>query len=168
MAIAAFAADPDVRIEDGVLTNSKANYYFTLPERWTVKDSPDAQHLTVYLPDSTASVTLLYDLARSDGNPISLALVSALGPGSDFTPDNAGTPSRLGGQMAIELRGARTGRDGGKERVRCIATERGKYTLTITSAVSEAESKAADSQIDQVIRSFAFGKPPRKRGNGAG
>jgi len=163
LAIAAFATDRDVRIEEGILINAKAGYYFTLPAGWAVKDSPDYQHLTVYLPGSTATVTLRYDLARKDGNPLALALVSALGPESDFKPDNAGGLSRLGGQIAIELRGARTGKDGEKEKVRCLATERDEYTLTLTSTVSEAERQTIDAHIDQMVRTFTFGKPPKKR-----
>jgi len=164
IAISGFAADPDVQVEDRLVVNTKANYHFTLPTDWVVKDPIDYQHLTLCLPGSTVTVTLRYDLASEDGNPLVMALVSALGAEtSDFRPDGLAGISHLGGQVAVELRGMRTGKVGGKEKVRFLATERDEYTLTITSAVAEDEAQKADGQIDQIVRTFAFGKPPKKK-----
>jgi hypothetical protein len=156
------ANDVDVRIEGGLLINSKANYYFVLPSEWAVKDTSDWQHLTVIHASTGATVTLRYDLAQSGGNPLSLALVSALGPGSDFKPDKTGGAARLGGQLAIELSGARTGKDGAKERLRCLVTEVDKYTLSLTSVVADVAAQKVGEQIDQIIETLKFGKPPKK------
>ena len=159
----ASASDVDVRIENGVLVNPKANYYFALPIEWTVKDISDWQHLTVVHPGSGAAVTVRYEVARSDGNPLSLALVSALGPeSSDFKPDKVG-PARVGGQVAFDTQGARTGKDGVKERVRCLVTEVDAFTLSLTSTAAVTTPATVGEQIDRIITSFKFGKPTRKR-----
>lgn len=158
----ALAGDVDVRIEDGLVINSKANYYFALPPEWALKHTSDWQHLTIFHSGSGATVTLLYELARSDGNPLSLALVSALGPESDFEPDKMGA-ARLGGQLAMELWGARTGKDGTRERLRCLVTEVDKYTLSLTSVVADAAPQKVGGQIDRMIETLKFGKPPKRR-----
>jgi hypothetical protein len=158
----ALAGQIEVRIEDGLLINSNANYYLALPPEWAVKDASNWQHVIIVQQDSGATITLLYELARSDGNPLSLALASALGPESDFKPDKTGA-ARLGGQLAMELRGARTGKDGTRERLRCLVTEVDKHTLSLTSVVADAASQKVSGQIDQIIETLKFGKPRNSR-----
>ena len=149
-----------VRIEGGLLINSQANYSFTVPPEWVLRDGRDYKTVEVFHPASGSIFSVDYERKRTDGNPLSQALAfSVHSPARDWRPEKTGT-AKIAGHTAFEAQGTRT-RDGTKERVRYLVTEVGDYTYLLVSAVPEAAIKKRRPEIDTIIQTFSFGRPPQ-------
>ena len=151
---------PAVGLENGILINSRAGYYFTMPQGWVLDSSSDYEDVKVSHPDSGAVLTVNYDHARGTPSMYYMSMLWSLeSPDLHWLTFGKGQ-IMLGGREAMGFRGTRE-KDGKKIKELIWVALVGEYTYLLSATVDLAKFDERAPQIDQIFTSFSWGTPPR-------
>jgi hypothetical protein len=158
--VAASTRRPAVRQENGMVINSRAEYFFSTPEGWLLDKSSDYEDLKVVHAESGASFGVNYSRARGTPDMYYLALVMSLeSPDNHWLTFGKG-PIKLGGREATGFVGTRQ-RSGKKVKEFTWVALSGEYVYLVSATVDVDKVDARARDIDQMFSSFSWGVPPQ-------
>lgn len=152
---------PTVRLEDGLMINSRAAYRFSVPPSWILDDGSTYDLAKIVHPESGAEFSVYY--ARGSGGTLGMHFMamkfSLETPEMKWITLGKGFVT-LGGSEAVGFRGTRE-KDGKKiKEIICLALRDGyMYIASATVDLDRYEARAAE--IDSMYSSFAWGAPPK-------
>jgi hypothetical protein len=149
---------PPVRIEKGVVINSRAGYYFSLAPGWVLDNASDDENVKVLHPDSGATFDVRYERARGNATMYYTSLTWTLGsPDQHWLSFGKGMVT-LGGREAMGVRGTRE-KDGTKVKELLWVALVDDYVYFLSSSVALDRFDARAPEIDLMFSSFKWGKP---------
>jgi hypothetical protein len=149
---------PTVRVEKGVVINSRAAYSFSLPQGWVLQDDSTPDLVKILHPDSGATFSVSYD--HSPGNRTMVYqsfLWSYESSDNKWLSFGKGSVT-LGGQPAMGIRGTRE-KDGKKVKELAWVALMGEYFYLVSSSATLDQFDARAPEIDLMFSSFSWGTP---------
>jgi hypothetical protein len=148
--------------------NSRSGYYLSVPSGWVLTDSTDYHAVKLTHTESGATFSVLASsMGTADLQMLYTVFAMSLKP-PEWYREPGGGDVTLGNRPAIEMRGTHLRTDGVKFTERIVLTQDGSLAYTLTSSVPQAAAEARAVDIDRMLSSFAWGKPPKTRATGAG
>ena len=142
------------------MVNSRAGYYFSIPDGWVLDSDSDYEDVKVVHPESGTDFTITYDRARGTPTMYYFALLFSL-----ESPDNRwltfGKGSvKLGGRDAWAFVGTRE-KEGRKVKQFIWSALVDGYAYLLSSEVDLVGIDQRAPEIDRIFSTFSWGNPPR-------
>jgi len=150
-----------VRVDNGLVINTRVGYYFALPKGWELQADSDYRNLKVLHSESGSWLSVDYDRARGDPNAYFMALVFSFKSPSSTSSGAEIKDIAVGGRPGKEARKVVKSKEGRVVDQRFAFILDGEYVYTITSSVPHDQVAERALDVDAMISSLGWGRPPR-------
>jgi hypothetical protein len=150
---------PAVRVENGLMINNRAGYYFTMPEGWTLDSTSNFEDVKVIHPGSGTDFLVSYGRAHGTPTTYYFALLFSLEPPNiPWLTFGKGTV-KMDGRDAMGFVGTRE-KDGKtvKEFIWVVLSGEYVYHLGATIDLTNLDERAPE--VNRIFSSFSWGTPP--------